>query len=646
MKKKFLLIALSLSFLGLASGEEIDGRSLLLRGKDAMDAGRYPEAIESLSAAYEKVPVMGDYIFFWLSKAYQEAGDINESNNKIKELLAGYPDSPLRKKARSMEIKNIIASNEIPPGLKVFEAYIKDYSEDYDIKFLFGQALKSQGKAERAKAIFRDIYVNSPGISSKAAHNELAPSDITVYDLIEKASNLINAMEFAEAEAILRAALLKDEGQRKLEILKKLGHSVFKQKKYKESAEIYEKAGDNYWRAMALYRAGDKAAFGLTLKKLALAGDRRTGSLMLLAASDKRRNNEIDEALGMYKTLKANYPSEAENSMWGIGWTYYLSSDYQKALDAFTELCSAYGSPKYLYWKAQALEKLGKDAAHIYRQIAEKEQDFYSVLADLKSKKGSGENSILPEPPNPRPDLEATASNGDQTLEPSWKPFQSERIDILLELGMKKEAVSELAAIARKAATPDELLSISMKLQDAGEYRLVITLVSRLPNRETTHDILYPLAHWAVVKEASDRYGVDPFIVLSVMREESRFDPEARSTAGALGLMQMMPQTASAMDRNIKSRAQLYNVKTNIYLGSRYLNSLIKEFGSLPAAIAAYNAGEDAVRRWQNAGKYSSVDEFIEDIPYGETKNYVKRVLTTYFEYLKHSDKKEMPKIL
>lgn len=654
MKKKFLLIVLSLSFLGLASGEGIDGKALLLRGKDAMDAGRYPEAIENLSAAHEKVPVMRDYILFWLSKAYQELGNINEANNKIKELLTGYPDSPLRKKARSMEIKNIIASNEIPlgfesqrPELKVFEAYIKDYPEDYDIKFLFGQALKGRGKAERAKTIFKDIYVNSPGLASKAAHNELTLSDITVYDLIEKASRLISAMEFTEAEAILRAALLKvgsdsqrDDGQRKLEILKKLGHSVFKQKRYKESAEIYEKAGDHYWRAMALYRAGEKAAFGLTLKKLALTGDKRTGSLLILAASDKRRNNEIDEALGLYKTLKANYPSEAENSLWGIGWTYYRSGDYQKALDAFTELCSAYGSPKYLYWQAQALEKPGKvgsdsqrDAAHIYRQIAEKEQDFYGVLARIKNNQVPGFRFQ---------GLEVSANP--KTLLPN--PYSSERINLLLELGMKKEAVSELAAIARKATTPDELLSISMKLQDAGEYRLAITLVSRLPDREINHDILYPLAHWTVIKEASERYGVDPFIVLSLMREESRFDSEARSTAGALGLMQMMPQTAYAMDRNIKSREQLYNVKTNIYLGSRHINSLMKEFGSLPAAIAAYNAGEDAVRKWQNAGKYSSVDEFIEDIPYDETKNYVKRVITTYFEYLKHSDKKEIPKIL
>ena len=315
---------------------------------------------------------------------------------------------------------------------------------------------------------------------------------------------------------------------------------------------------------MALYRAGDKAAFGLTLKKLALTGDRRTGSLMLLAASDKRRNNEIDEALGMYKTLKANYPSEAENSLWGIGWTYYRSGDYQKALDAFTELSSAYGGPKYLYWKAQALEKLGKGGSDSQRMQPiptgrlQRRTGFLRCACIFKKQQGSllGE-SLRRQGPRVSPRRVAPrrqGSSGDSILlEPSWKPFQSERINLLLELGMKKEAVSELAAIARKAATPDELLSISMKLQDAGEYRLAITLVSRLPNRETARAILYPLAHWTVVKEASDRYGVDPFIVLSVMREESRFDSEARSTAGARGLMQLMPQTAYAMDRNVKS---------------------------------------------------------------------------------------------
>ncbi|TAL25631.1 MAG: hypothetical protein EPN94_04890, partial [Nitrospirae bacterium] len=89
MKKKILLMAAFLCFFGLASGEEISGKALLIRGKDALNAGKYTEAIESLSPAYEKVPVMRDYILFWLSKAYQELGNSDEANYKIKELLKG-----------------------------------------------------------------------------------------------------------------------------------------------------------------------------------------------------------------------------------------------------------------------------------------------------------------------------------------------------------------------------------------------------------------------------------------------------------------------------------------------------------------------------------------------------------------------------
>lgn len=661
-----LLIVVSFCFLGLASGEGADGKALLIKGKNELDAGRYAEAIESLSAAYKRLPVVGDYILFWLSNAYKESGNIAESDSKIKELLKGYTDSPLRKKARSVEIKNLVASNNMPHDLKVFESYIKDYPEDYGIKFLLAQLLKNN-EAEKAKTIFKNIYISSEGIFSKMAYNELTPSDITLQDLIEKASNLINAMEFKEAESILRGALLRDDGQYKVEILKKLGHSLFKQKRYKESAEIYEKAGDYYSRAKALYKAGEKTAFDIALKKLTLMGDRRTGSLLILVASDKRRDREIDEALSLYKNIKAEYPSEAENSLWGIGWTYYRSGNYQEALDVFTDLYKIYGSSKYLYWKAQSLERLGKvgidsqrDADHIYRQLAEREQDFYGALARIKisqkTEKGSSgqgvkvpvnSDSVSKEKLTLKTDTDIYMNP--RILEPSvYKSFNSERIDILMELGMKKDAVAELSAAARKATNPDELVYICSKLQEAGEYRLAINLASRLPYRENS--ILYPLAHWAVIKEASARYMVDPFIVLSVMREESRFDPEARSAAGALGLMQLMPQTAHLIDRevnlDIRSLEQIYDIKINITLGSYYINSLIKEFESLPAAIAAYNAGEGIVRKWQGTGNYKSLDEFIEDIPYDETKNFAKRVITTYFEYLKSAGEKDMPRVL
>lgn len=630
MKKSFLFIAVFLAIFSAASGEDTDGKSFFIKGKSEFDTGRYAETIESLSEAYKRLPVVRDYILFYLSRSYSESGNISESNLRIQELLKDYPLSPLRKRARGLEIKNLIASGAIFYNAEILESYVRDYPEAHDIKFLFAQHLKDKGETERAKAVFKNIYLSSDGMLSKIAFNELTASDITLQDIIEKAANLTNAMEFKKAESALREALAKDDGQRRIEIIKKLGHVLFKQKRYKESADAYEKAGDHYLKAKALYRAGDKTGFDRVLKKLSLMDDKRTGSLLILAALDKRRNGKINEALNLYQTIKEKYPPEAESAQWGIAWTYYRAGSYQKALDVFTYLYDNYSNSKYLYWKAQSLERTGGNADHIYRQLAVKTQDFYSILPQIKKSHGT-EN-----PPS---------------LEPSgYKPFKSERIEILLEAGMTKEAAAELSAIARKTTNPDELISVSLKLQECGEYREALTLLSRLPSRETVRNILYPLAHWHIVRDVSDKYGIDPFIILSIMREESRFDTQARSQAGALGLMQLMPQTAYAIDKkvnlNIKSQDHIFDIKANINLGSYYITSLLKEFGSLPPAIAAYNAGEDIVRKWQKAGNYKSLDEFIEDIPYEETKNYTKRVITTYFEYHKYTGKKGAPQSL
>ena len=639
MKKSFLFLAVLLVTFSAASGENTDGKSFFIKGKSEFDAGRYAEAIENLSEAYKRLPVVRDYILFYLSKAYSESGNLSESDLRIKELLKDYPSSPLRKKARGLEIKNLISSGELPNNMEILESYVRDYPEDHDRKFLFAQHLKDKGETERAKAMFKNIYLSSDGMFSEISYNELAASDITLQDIIEKAANLTNAMEFKKAESALREALAKDSGQRRLEILKKLGHVLFRQKRYKESADTYEKAGDYYLKAAALYRAEDKPGFDAVIKKLSSMDDKRTGSLLILAALDKRRNGEINEALNLYQTIKEKYPAEAENAQWGIAWTYYRAGSYQKALDIFTDLCDRYDSSKYLYWKAQSLERTGGNAGHIYRQLAVKTQDFYSILPQIKKSHGTESPRFLKLPAEER------------TLGPfGYKPFKSERIEIFLEAGMTKEAAAELSAIARKTTNPDELIAVSLKLQECGEYRLALSLLTQLPSREVVHNILYPLAHWHIVRNVSEKYSIDPFIILSIMREESRFDAQARSQAGALGLMQLMPQTAYAIDKevnlNIKSQENIFDIEANISLGSFYITSLLKKFGSLLPAIAAYNAGEDVVRRWQKAGNYKSLDEFIEDIPYEETKNYTKRVITTYFEYYKYTGEKSAPEIL
>ncbi|HWR89840.1 MAG TPA: lytic transglycosylase domain-containing protein, partial [Dissulfurispiraceae bacterium] len=192
---------------------------------------------------------------------------------------------------------------------------------------------------------------------------------------------------------------------------------------------------------------------------------------------------------------------------------------------------------------------------------------------------------------------------------------------------------------SRFAASPHDLLQASAFLKELGNYKQSINLVSKAQYTSDHHDLLYPLGFRQDIEETAAMHSVDPLFILSVIREESRFDPEARSIAGALGLMQLMPQTAQRFSKSgqvrLSRNSELFDVRTNIRIGTAYMKHLLKAYSSLPVALAAYNAGEEAVREWLRRGDYRTIDEFIEDIPYDETRNYVKRVMTTYFEYLR-----------
>jgi soluble lytic murein transglycosylase len=365
-----------------------------------------------------------------------------------------------------------------------------------------------------------------------------------------------------------------------------------------------------------------------------------------------------------------------EDALWGIAWAHYRTGNCQKSLEVLTELNDKFPDPKYSYWKhrcsnyeenaasptrkSEGVQPYMKDEdkpstrAHPDWQQREngsasspyRKNDFYSLLAYMLDTGRLSRHAVT---------QAALASGiGQPSLSKTHPPADMlpylERFDILMELDMKEDAIAELVNISKRLSRPDVVMYISRKLQEVGAYKRSISLVSRISNETDYYegrrifrsidinDILYPLAYWQTVRAVSKQYQIDPFLLLSVMREESRFDPEARSVAGALGLMQIMPQTAynlnSKLKMDISDRAEIFDVEINITLGAYYLGSLLKEFSSLPSAIAAYNAGEHKVREWLKGGKYISFDEFIEDIPYDETRNYVKRVLVTYARYL------------
>jgi soluble lytic murein transglycosylase len=602
--------------------EQFDGRGYFKKGKLELDKGRLEDAVRSLLIAQKEFPLLGDYASLYLSDAYHRMGDHARALDAVRSLLSTYPKSVLLKKARSAEIREARETADVSVR-KLYEDYVRDYPDDDDMAMAFALSLKQQGETARAAALFKKLYIKSCSQAAPALA-ELDPREIKVADLIERSSNLMKRYEFREAGKDLRKALQMDDGGRKEEILRNLGQTLFRQKEYKEAAAVYDNAHDLYSKARSLYRAGDKPGFERALDRLLEKNDKRAGGLVMAVAGDRRRAGDYPEAIKRYGDVLAKFPADEEEALWGIGWTCYLSGEYQRAKDTFARLASKYDDPKYRYWQARSLEELGEDPAGLYAQLSRADNNYYAFMSQLRGKGG-----LIP------------ASFSETSLDTPTGQQWMRRVEALIELEMPKEAVYELTCAARNIESQSDLLFIVARLHELGEYRKAVGLATKMPYSARLHRYWYPLAYWDEVTSAAKRYDLDPLVALSVMREESRFDADARSVAGARGLMQIMPQTAYRLDRSLKlgihKDSQIHDARVNISLGVFYLNSLSAEFRSTAHALAAYNAGEAAVRRWEQEGSYRNTDEFIEDIPYAETRNYVKKVLTSYFQYRKAS---------
>ena len=144
--------------------------------------------------------------------------------------------------------------------------------------------------------------------------------------------------------------------------------------------------------------------------------------------------------------------------------------------------------------------------------------------------------------------------------------------------------------------------------------------------------LLFPQPYWADLAANAKKNDLDPDLVASLIRQESEFNPTAVSRANACGLMQLLPSLGKSLARkqNIKHfrTASLFETSVNLALGTVNLNNVLDRFNGQPEyALAAYNAGDVPVRKWMDAGPYKDIQEFVESIPYSETRNYVQAVL-------------------
>ncbi len=192
------------------------------------------------------------------------------------------------------------------------------------------------------------------------------------------------------------------------------------------------------------------------------------------------------------------------------------------------------------------------------------------------------------------------------------------------------------------ARTEDDALRViyGTWLKERGEYRVALRIASsvlpRYPTR-TAYELAYPIAFSEHVQSAASEFGIDPWLVLAVMREESHFDAGAVSRAGALGLMQIMPATGREIANRLRiayDESQLLEPSTNIRMGSWYLSSMLNRYnGDIPRAVGAYNAGPGNMDRWSRTEAAAVRAHFIEAVAFAETRAYLLRVLNSWVIY-------------
>jgi len=352
-----------------------------------------------------------------------------------------------------------------------------------------------------------------------------------------------------------------------------------------------------------------------------------------------------DRASSYYKRLDQYFPTSADalQAQWRVTWTAVLKRQPDAAAMLLEHLKRFPGSPysaDALYWLGRLAEEVGVEplARTYYQKLTERySQNYFASLGAARLRAlGAGPMqdpdviSLIPSAPDP-PNLDAKV--------PASAMERKARADALESIGFDSSAELELRAAYAATGEPRLMFEAAQAALAASRYGGAIVAVRQIyPQLESRTFADVPREVWLTayalpfepsIRRWSGKAGVDPMLVAGLIRQESAFDADAHSVANAFGLMQLLPKTARRLATQEKiryTRARLVDPDYNVRLGTAYFAGLRKQFGSVEAALAAYNAGEDRVTSWTAGQNYRETAEFVESIPFTETRQYVQIV--------------------
>jgi soluble lytic murein transglycosylase len=475
----------------------------------------------------------------------------------------------------------------------------------------------------------------------------------TASDRVSRAEELIDARRFGRAVEELEAVDVAGDAVLAARWRHVYGMALFRMRtRYLDAARVLHQSAllggeheteDAFHSARALSRADQDARAIRAYRRFAqrYPRNKRAPEARFLAAWLEIRLGRTNGEKQMERLVRGKSQVRGRwrrSAVWELGFRAFETRRYARAahyLSQYTTLVTtSMDAARGFYWLGRAYRR-GPKAVDAYRKaIGVEPLHWYAVLAAGRLKR------LKVKPPAPFENASSPSSvevpEGDLPLPETFEAYR--------RLGLDLDGIAWLNAHenALVAAYPQaqRIPLLSRLYRDADAYRDALLTARRrmvyLHSDPSEHrwwwEATYPMPWRSIVDE--HRADLPRALVYATMRQESGFRPEVISRAGAVGLMQLMPEIATKLAGKPVTRYMLRAPETNIALGLEEMAVLAAEFDRVyPLSIAAYNAGKSRVKRWLKESRRMELDRFVERIPFNETRNYVRRVTTHYARY-------------
>jgi soluble lytic murein transglycosylase len=630
---------------------------------------RPAEALVHLRAAQPYFPILDDYLRLWIGEALLKSGDLSTAASFLDITPTVVPDTLLGPRIAYLAGEAWFRVGQCGYAVEpLAKAVAQDPQDPAAARALLmlAECQQRDGRSPDGAVTLRQIWMRYPKtpeadeaeqLLSQQANNG-RPWEPTPEERYARATALAAAALNEDAVEDFKAFLESAPGHPKREEAKlRLAIALARLKRYDQAKLVFHELASGgpsaeaneaaVWLARSYLRLGDGERLvnlRQTYPKLTLTPEQQALILIVLGAWYDDQN-QFEQAIAQYRRIVelGDRTEQRAEALWRIGWIHYRTGRYEDAVRTLQELVAIRedpaNNPQALYWTARALERLqDPKAAEVYQALCRKYAwTYYCQLTR------SRQEVPPPEFANGAPDAGPEDNGGSGIAQDAHYLRAVE----LRALGLESEAGREVTwLLDRYVRNRGALVELITRLSEAGGYHQGLRL-ARLHFRDglergleavqpSLWSVAYPTVYLPTIRAFSTS-RLDPYLVAAIIREESQYDTRAVSRVGAVGLMQLMPSTAQAVaQRNGGSvaRDELFDHETNIRYGARYLDQLLGQFnGNLVHAVAAYNAGPPAVTGWIQKFGDRDPDEFVEMIPYQETRQYVRRVLRSYREY-------------